>query len=75
MKNIVIGLVVIAAGIILVIFRKPFVEYTVTIQVASLQTPLGRKLVNIGYWLVPLFGLLVAIIGLLILASFFKVKV
>ena len=74
MENVIVGLVTIIVGCALIIFRKPFVKYGVGYQVWAFRMPFGERTMNLGYWLVPIFGLAVIIAGILILIGIFKVK-
>jgi hypothetical protein len=69
-----VGTIAVIVGCALIIFRKPFVRYSVGYQIWAFRMPFGKRVISLGYWLVPIFGLTVVIAGILILLGVFKVK-
>lgn len=75
MANLITGLITIAVGCALIIFRKPFVEISVGFQIFAFRMPFGKRTIQLGYFLIPLFGLVVVLAGVFILLGLFKVRV
>lgn len=74
MKNLLVGLIIIVIGSGLIYFRKPFVDICVGYQIWAFHMPFGRRTLQLNYILVPIFGAIVIIVGILTVIGVLKVK-
>ncbi len=67
MKNIEIGIVMIAAGCALAIFREKFVRAAIQLQKENFGFKYQEKSIRRSILLAPVFGLLFVVYGILLL--------
>ncbi len=72
MGNVVNGAALVAIGCALIIFRKPFTKISVGFQNSVFHFHFGEKDIMLGYWLVPIFGLVFIVGGILVLLGIAK---
>jgi hypothetical protein len=72
MNNVISGFGIILVGIIVICFRKKFAKSMVTIQNKSFGFHFGDKEIKANEWLLPFFGVLAIVIGILTLFDLFK---
>ena len=74
MENIIVGIVTISAGLYCILNRKKFSREIVADQNKYFGFHFGEKEIKRGYRFLPIFGVLLIILGILILIGIFKFK-
>jgi flagellar biosynthesis protein FlhB len=72
MRDVRSGIVLIAIGCALIIFRKWFARESVDAQNWTFGFHFGEKSIKMSYWFVPIMGLIFIIFGILVILGVFK---
>ncbi len=73
-KNTIIGVIIMAVGFCLILFRQQFVQYVVSFQNKTFGFHFGQRTIDLHVWFAIPFGIFIVIIGILVIAGVWKFK-